>query len=268
LLKHKNNEKILEEITNKKNNYCCIYAYYEKDDSYKDNFIYFLENGILDNVDYYIVVNGISTINIPQKDNIFVFSRENKGFDFGAYSHVVNKLTKDYDNYFFLNTSVRGPYLLNKDKDWINYFLELFNKDVKIVGTSINIYMNNKFFHHSLDKIYSKNSPFTHVQSMFFCIDKEYYNYLKNINFFNELNNVDIIDTIAHKEIGLLQIALKNNWNINSILSKYKDIDYRTLKNDINHTSLHGDPYYKNAYFGGDIDEYEAIFYKNNRYKK
>jgi len=104
---------------------------------------------------------------------------------------------------------------------------------------------------------------------MFFCIDKEYFNYLNKINFFNEdeLNNSqNFTYIIAYKEIGLSQHAIINNWNINSILSKYKDIDYRLVDTDFNNTSKSGDPYYEKSYFGNDIDKYEVIFYKNNRY--
>jgi hypothetical protein len=117
-------------------------------------------------------------------------------------------------------------------------------------------------------KIYDKKTPFTHIQSMFFCIDKEYFNYLKNINFFNvkELNDAPNLGyIIVHKEMGLSQYALINNWNINCILSKYKDIDYRLVDRDFNNTSQNGDPYYEKSYFGNDIDKYEVIFYKNNR---
>jgi hypothetical protein len=264
--RYKNN-KLLENFLDD-NKYCCIYAYYEKDNLYKENFIYFLKNGILENVDYYIVINGECTVDIPQKENIIIYKRENKGYDFGAYSYVIKKLIKKYDYYFFLNTSVCGPYLKNNDKDWIYYFLDLFNNDIKIVGTSINIFTYNSFGGYDLTKLYNKKNPFTHIQSMFFCIDNEYFNYLNKINFFNEdeLNNSsDLRYIISHKEIGLSQYALMNNWNINSILSKYKDIDYRLVNKDFNHTSQNGDSYYKKSYFGEDIDKYEVIFYKNNR---
>jgi hypothetical protein len=103
---------------------------------------------------------------------------------------------------------------------------------------------------------------------MFFCIDKKYFDYLKTIHFFNEeeINNMaSITDVILHKEIGLSQHALKNNWNINCILDKYKNVDYINLKNDINPTSNSGDPYYENSYFGKTIDKYDVIFWKNNR---
>jgi len=246
---------------------CCLYSYYEKNELYKSNFLYFLDNGILDDVDYYIIINGICTIDIPIKNNIIIFQRENKGYDFGAYSYAL-KYIKEYDYYFFINTSVKGPYLKNNQKKWTEYFLELFNDDVKVVGTSINIFDLNKFGNYNLSKIYHKNKPFTHIQSMFFCIDKEYLNYLNKINFFNEyeLNNIQNINyIIVYKELGLSQYALNNNWNINSILDKYKNFDYRTIDNDFNNTSNYGDPYYKNAYFGETIDKYDVIFFKNNR---
>jgi hypothetical protein len=216
-------EKYENEISN--NKYCCIYAYYEKNYLYKDNFIYFLNNGILDNVDYYIVINGDYSVDIPDKSNIKIYKRENIGYDFGAYSYVVKKLQKKYNYYFFLNTSVKGPYLKDKNKAWIEYFIELFNKsdDIKLVGTSINIFTEDYYSNYDLTELYNKENPFPHVQSMFFCIDYEYFNHLMNIDFFNEeeMNNSKSLSyIIANKEIGLSQIALNNNWNKNYILSK------------------------------------------------
>ena len=269
LLKKYNRKKEHFNNNNSSNNICTLYAYYEKNDLYKDNFTYFLNNGILDNVDYYIIINGECTINIPERSNITLFKRENKGYDFGAYSYAIKNIKREYHYYFFINTSVSGPYLKDSNKPWISYFLELFNDDVKVVGTSINIFTSNTFgLKYDLSKLYNKSAPYSHVQSMFFCIDNEYYQHLKNINFFDEdnMNNAeDIQYIIVTKEIGLSQIALKEGWNINSILSKYKNLDYRVINEDINNTSRNGDPYYQKSYFGEDIDKYEAIFYKNNR---
>jgi len=266
----KRTKPILQEFFKPKTLSCsCLYTYYEKNDLYKNNFIYFLNNGILDEVDYYIIINGSCSIKIPNKKNIFVFKRENKGYDFGAFSYGIKKLYKKYDYYFFINTSVSGPYLKDNSKPWINYFLELFNNNVHLVGTSINIYSTNTFSKYDLTKLYNKDIPFTHIQSMFFCIDYEYFNYLNQINFFDEdeLNNVSNIGyIIAHKEIGLSQIAINNGWNINSILSKYRDLNYIDIKKDFNTTSHNGDPYYNNAYFGKTIDKYDAVFFKTNRF--
>jgi hypothetical protein len=247
------------------NKLCVIYNYYEKDELYKENFKYFLNNGILDNIDYYIIINGTCTVELPKSNNVFIYYRDNIGYDFGAYSYIIeNKLNKNYDYYFFLNTSVKGPYLKNKNKKWYEYFIELFNKNVHLVGTSINICTNEEICLY--DKEYNKKvNP--HVQSMFFCLDSKYFNELKNENFFNEkeINKMEFIKLIKEKEIKLSQIAIEKGYNINCILSKYTNIDYININQDINPSSGNGDPYFKNAYFNQTIDPYEVIFYKTNR---
>ena len=259
------NDNRIEKLTNNSNQICVIYNYYEKNEDYKENFVYFLENGILDDVDYYIIVNGESSVNIPQKDNMFVFFRENEGYDFGAYSYIVNnKLTKPYTYYFFINTSIKGPYLKNNSKKWYEYFTKLFVGNVHVVGTTINICSN-----HNAACIYKNNtknvSP--HVQSMFFAIDYQYFQELVNEDFFNEdkIIKMSFNDVIGEKEVGLSQKAIEKGYNINCILPKYRGLDYINMNEDINPTSNMGDPYYKGGYFGESIDPYDVIFYKTNR---
>jgi hypothetical protein len=258
-----NNNSIIEHLQNNNNTptkykYICLYAYYEKDDLYKNNLIYFLINGILENTDYYIIINGLCSVNIPERQNITIIKRENKGFDFGAWSYFINNyLFKKYKYYIFLNTSVRGPY--GNNKNWLDEFLKLFNNDeIKLVGTSINIWSDIK-----LKNIFKYEGPYTHVQSMFFILNNDGFEFLKNNKFFDEEEFLLLEDIIINKEIKMSQLILKNNWNINCILSKYKNYDYRKVTYNFNFTGE--DPYYENAYFGETIKKEEVIFYKNNR---
>jgi hypothetical protein len=99
-----------------KKKYICLYAYYEKNDDYKNNLDFFLNNGILDYVDYYFIINGNCSINIPEKDNIKIIYKQNTGYDFGAWSHALKKINDIYDYYIFINTSVIGPYLEKNGK--------------------------------------------------------------------------------------------------------------------------------------------------------
>jgi len=254
----------IEKLTNEYNKICVVYNYYEKNEDYKENFKYFLENGILEDVDYYIIINGDNSLEIPKKNNVFVFSRENKGFDFGAYSYIVNNhLTKPYDYYFFINTSVKGPYLRDERKKWYEYFTELFDDNVHLVGTSINI-CSHQFFCLSEN---NKKNVNPHVQSMFFAVDRKYFQELVDYNFFNEeeINKMTFADVVRNKEVGLSQKAIEKGYNINCILPKYKGLDYININTDINPNSLEGDPYHKGTYFGESVDPYDVVFYKNNR---
>jgi hypothetical protein len=253
------NLKNKEGMNNKK--LCVIYNYYEKDEKYKNNLLFFLDNGILDEVDYYFVINGDYSIKFPKKSNIKIYNRENKGYDFGAYSYVIDKL-KVYDYYFFMNTSVKGPFLKDESK-WYDKFLPLFNENVHLVGTSINICTLPTT---CIDPN-SEKAVNPHVQSMFFAIDQKYFNELKNEKFFNEneINNMTFAELIRKKEVGLSEIAIKKGYNINCILSKYKNLNYLSIDKDINPTSKDGDSYFKGKYFGETIDPYEVVFFKTNR---
>lgn len=270
-------EKIYNNNNNNKN--CCMYSYFEKNQQYKDNFQYFINNGMNENIDYYIIINGECSIDLENvfknMNNIIVIRRENIGFDFGSYCYVINNILKQkYDYYFFINTSVKGPYFNNKDNlednDWTKPFIRLFNNDsIKVVGTSINMHHpSNEGYKELLQKSYKQKNVYSHVQSMFFCIKHDYLDFLKSKDFFNckKINKMGFDDLIYLKEIGLSQIAIDNGWNINCILSKYKNIDYRIIDYDINETSNQGDPYFPNCYFSNTINPNEVIFFKNTRF--
>ena len=266
-----NKENILENFQTN-NKYVCIYAYYEKNEKYKQNLTYFLNNGgLLEHVDYYFVINGDSSVIFPEKNNIKIIKRENIGFDFGAWSHVLNNhIDKLYDYYIFINSSVIGPYLNENNKNWLDKFMELFNKpDVKMVGSTINIFESIHLFDSNLSDIYNHGPPYTHIQTMFFILDNDAIKYLETKHVFdeNKFNSItDIRKLITENEIALSQLILKNNWNINCIVPKYRDLDYRTLNHNIN-TSGSSDVVYPNSFFGRSLLPEEVVFYKSYRFE-
>lgn len=250
-------------VSNTGNTNVCLYAYYEKNELYKNNLLYFLENGLLDNIDYYFIINGKHTIEFPIQTNIKIIERENVGFDFGAYSYAITNIIKNkYDYYIFLNATVKGPYL-NNNKNWLDTFLELFTEKVKLVGTSICFTKDERVkTAFNIESIY-------YVQSMFFIINKELFEYLIINNFFNDekiLNKETILQNIViNKEIRLSHLTYKSGGNINCYLSKYRDLDFTKIKNDINPTSFNGDSYFPNRYWCSTIMPNDVIFYKNKR---
>lgn len=254
--------------------YVCMYAYYEKNDEYKNNLTHFLNNAIHDEIDYYIIINGSCTVEIPTRKNITIVRRENHGFDFGAWAHCIkNVLKKKYDYYIFLNSSVIGPIGVGSDgspPEWLQKFLDLFHDgpDIKLVGSTINVLMNT-WEEYSI----GTSPPYTHVQSMFFILNSEGFNFLLERGFFDDeetLNHTtDMKYMVYNKEIKMSQLILKNGWNINAILPKYRGKDYREITENFNPSSenpyrVSEDPPNKKNYFGEDIKPEEVIFYKTN----
>lgn len=241
----------------------CVYAYYEKNDVYKENLEYFLQKGgLLPFVEYYFVINGSSSVNLPNHNNIHVLHRENVGYDFGAWGAALYTFPeiRDSDYIFFMNTSVKGPY--TPHRDWTRPFLQLFNHpNTKLVGTSINI-SSSDFSASS----YGYKKVYPHVQSMFFVVDKDALEFLLARGLFNVDKTLPFEELIAEKEVGMSIMILNNKWNINCILPRYKNRDYMTISEDINPTSHSGDAYYENAYFGKSIQPSDVIFFKNTRF--
>lgn len=254
-----------------------IYSYYQKNDEYVKNFEFFLKFGIYPDIDYIFCINGREcSITIPNLPNIKIIERDNIGFDFGSYYDALKTIDINaYKYFFFINTSVRGPFLpdnIRSNIKWTQPFIELLKGDVKLVGTSINVLnfnnnTNNDFItqmsKHIIELGYKP--PFPHVQSQMFLLDNESLNYLLSENLFNYSIDNDFVKTIALREVLMSLLILKSGWNINCILEKYRNIDYRTIKDDINPTSATGDPYYPGAYFGNSIKPYDVIFIKTNR---
>lgn len=248
-----------------------IYCYYEKDGMYKDNLKFFLKNGIKNDIDYIFVINGHCTIPIPQLNNIKIIYRENSDYDFGAYSDAIKITNINYYKYFFfINTSVRGPFLPPYIKTcWTQSFIDLLQNDVKLVGTTINILDRDPMYSQEANVFKSLTGfeqPYTHVQTQMFAMDNECLSFLINRHFFNQEVETNFVNFIALREILMSQIILKNGWNIACLIPEYQNIDYRLQKKDINPSSRNGDPNYTSACFNRTIHPYEVIFIKNNRY--
>ncbi|PNH06387.1 hypothetical protein TSOC_007247 [Tetrabaena socialis] len=246
----------------------CLYAYYEKNEHYRQNFIFFLQHGILPHVRYCIIVNdSTTTVSLPELPNVTYLFRDNIGYDFGAWSHAIHSMADihEFDFYFFMNTSVVGP-ILHGATDWTRPFLALFDENTKLVGTSINIQKNLPPLTLYLREDKKHVSLMPHVQSMFFALDRDGFAFLYRSGFFaEEVTNKPFQEVIVTKEIGMSLRILDNGWNINCLLPPYRGLDYRTLTADINPTSYNGDPYYTGAYFGQNIQPEQVIFYKNTR---
>lgn len=233
----------------------CVFAYFEKDDTYRTNLQFFLTHGIHDGMDYVIVINGAMTRTmIPDRSNVRILWRRNTGYDFGAYQYALDHTEiEQYSHFLFVNSSVRGPFQKGS-LAWEHHFLDLLRGNIRLVGTTIN----------TLFDYDGKNGNHIHVQSMVFCMDRNTLVFLRPEIFSDKhLNTGRMWDVIVNKEIKMSQMILKRGWNLSCTARKFQGYDYRFLQKNIN--PPHSDPCYPGAYFGGDLDAYEIIFIKTNR---
>lgn len=255
------------------NSICLLFSLYAKDDLYREAIQLFLDNAIVEDVDFYIIVQGDCTVRIPQRENVFVFHRENKGYDFGSWSHALKQIKhRNYEYIFFANSSITGPYI----KDglaWYVPFLELLGPDVHLVGTSIDTCeiakcMGNKDVLHLMYYLFGEKRFFSYVQSMFFCLDREGLEYLQSFNFFDEdrFNSFREKDSvILMGEHAMSQYILNHGWNINALVQPYRGRDFRTLDENLNSDGSHL-PSCPGSYFRSCIKPKDVVFFKFNCY--
>ena len=225
---------------------------------YNDNVEYFIKKGIFkdDNIDFIFIIND-PKLKVDVPDYVKIINRENKGYDFGAWSEglLTDNLYLNYDYYIFANSSVVGPILPTYYKaKWTDIFLDGLTDTIKLYGCTINT--------HGID---SENPKLdSHVQSYVFCTDKIGINILINKEIFsltNQINNY--VDVVRNKEIRMSREIINSNYNIGSLLMHYKNIDFRNIdtKNLLNGNLTSGKNYYNNY-----IHPYEVIFIKEKYY--
>ena len=69
-----------------------LYHYFEKDQSYIDNFSHFFCFGYKPYLNYVVVVAGSYTVDLPKASNIEYLFTISENFDYGGYATAINTL--------------------------------------------------------------------------------------------------------------------------------------------------------------------------------
>ena len=204
-------------------------------------------------VDFLVVCNNIS-LRLYLPDYVKVIHRENRGYDFGAWSHGM--LTNpDYDYYICVNSSVDGPYLpVGFKGKWTDIYIDGL-KHVELFGSTINCCTGP----------WTKQFPYwsgPHVQSYIFSLSKDTLIYLSREGIFSlnidEMTS-DKIEVVFLKEIGMSKKIMDRGWDIGCLMNHYKDVDFK-----INNGKWLDDvmmPQYSNILWSKN----ELVFIKGNR---
>jgi hypothetical protein len=218
---------------------------------------HFINNAIFEdpNIDFVVISNNGTPPEYVQP-YVKVFVRQNIGFDFGGWSEALltNNLYENYDNFIFVNSSVMGPFIYRGIFfKWTDVYLNGLKDNVKLFGSTINTC-----------RFPGKEA---HVQSYIFSMSKVTLQYLINCEIFSTKNYPKTLhEAVINKEILMSRKIIDNGWNIGSLMSQYKDVDFtfrtkqlRDYKNpwldEIMQTQ------FRNVYW----NEYQLVFIKGNR---
>lgn len=245
-----------------------FYHYFEKDDCYIENFIHFLTFGYNHNHDYVIIVAGKYSIKFPELKNVKYLYVDNLNYDYGGYCEAINKfsLELNHEFYFFINSSVRGPFIPPYLKThWSLIFKEKMVNNVGLVGTTINNLDQQSHEGLVYKSRHGNAVNLAHIQSMMYVMKKDVMRLLLKSGFYSGKDVLSKVDVIADYEIRLSRVVLEHGYDIECLLPEYNNIDYNTTQNDKNPTSANGDPSFANSYYGRNPHPYEVIFTKTNR---
>jgi lipopolysaccharide biosynthesis protein len=224
---------------------------------YNDRVEHFIKNCIFynKNIDFIIISNNKNN-NYEAPDYVKKLFRDNIGFDFGGWSEalLINNLYKNYDNFIFLNSSVIGPFLPSDYKgNWTDIYVNGLQNNVKLFGSTIN----------TIDDPLNQS----HVQSYIFSMNKTTLEYLINCEIFSITNYAKTFnDAIWNKEVLMSRKIIENNWNIGSLLSYYKDVDFTfKYKKPLEYKIVFMNDIMYQEYKDKIWNIYEIVFIKGNR---
>lgn len=246
-----------------------LVAIYEKNQDYKSNILYFIDNGIKDDIDYLFILNNDITFEnqIPIKSNVSILKRQNDGYDFGGYCLGIQSLKhKQYDYYFFVNSSTIGPFIpsyISNSFDQI--FISKFVNNVHLVSPTIIILEKSSFLLNTNLLPHYQRKIYPICQTFMFVIDSIGFELLNKYNFFDYFYKNEFLKIGQEKECLLSMIMLHNNYNIACLMPEFKNINFVNLENTHYTYENNYNPIIENQLFGRTMHPYEVIFHKSNR---
>ena len=178
--------------------------------------------------------------------NAHYIQHENKCFDTGTFGWFLSSGMIDKSKYkyiIFLNSSVRGPFIVSyyDSPIWYTIFTRRLNDHIKLVGCTINC----------------ETAP--HVQSYLWAFNSDTFDFLlKNTSVFT--CHATKNDAINNAEIVASQMILKSGYGIDSLMRKYQGVDFRL--NVTEKCSNRMNPVFDKGSSGITLDPYEVVFVK------
>lgn len=230
-----------------------VYVYGKTHELAQENLEYFIYTAInsTHDADYYIILQQINNVTVDEKQlpilpsNAHYLQHENRCFDIGTVGLFLTTNIHDrtkYKYFIFLNSSIRGPFIVSYyDSDiWYTIFTRRLNDQIKLVGCTINC------------------EVFPHVQSYLWALDLQGLNLLLNDTTVLACYT-DIGGTIHRSEIGASRVIINAGFGIDCLMKKYQNVDFRVEEN--RRCNNITNPTYANV-DGLSLDPFEVVFVK------
>ena len=245
-----------------------FFHFFERNENYLKNLLHFLIFGVDENCDYAIAISGICSVNLPIIENVTYYYVENINGDFGGYYQVFKRVKNLflYKYYFFVNCSVRGPFLPPScDNKWWVIFEKNLSNDIGLVGTAINFLPTNNQQYKAYCGDYGGSSA-VHIQTTAYAMRYDVFSYLFDQEFYIQNEILDKENLISRYEIHLTQKVIEGGWGVKCILQEFNAVfKSNNCEKSINKTSRNGDMQFRSAYFGRTMHPYEIIFVQTDR---
>lgn len=247
-----------------KNKTAVVYLYCDRHSRSQQNFENFVATGLIHNVDFFVAGSktNLSTANYKRSNfkEIYVDDGEHEHQKISRFyrDHVKKS---DYQSVVVVSSTMSGPYSVQDSaQNWVQRFTDRLTRETHLVGSSIVIMPSD----HPLTTLQNENNAAvgmaTYVPTSAFALSREALDFLETKCFFDqEIPSCELSLQLFY-EMRMSNLLLKNGWNVSCLLSKYSDIDFRSVKKDPNPTSWYGDPRRENSYFGGNISKQESVF--------
>jgi hypothetical protein len=231
-----------------------VYVYGKSHALAEQNLAFFIRTAVRQShhADYYFILQQIDNKIFDETklpilpSNAHYVQHENKCFDIGTIGWFlsIGMIDKNRYKYFiFLNSSVRGPFIVSyyDSPVWYTIFTRRLNDHIKLVGCTINC----------------EYTP--HVQSYLWTLNLETLDFLlKNNTVFT--CHESMFGTISKAEIGASQILLDSGYGIDSLMTKYQGVDFRYNRSAKCVDKIN--PTFNKAANGITLDPYEVVFVK------
>eukprot|EP00892_Ulva_mutabilis_P001487 jgi/Ulvmu1/11339/UM074_0054.1 len=240
-----------------------LYAFSDADPEYYVNLRFFVKHGIpgCDSCEFIITVNKTPSelaAELPQlpANAKYVFHRKHC-FDWGTFGWVLKDIdVSAYSYFYFLNSTVRGPFLPQYLKGRL-HFTELMAAklvgNVKLVGSIISCATVAK--PGASGAVSVRRNP--HVQSHAVATDAVGLQLMMNDGrVFGCYSN--IMDALYYSELGASAVILDANYTLDSFMVRYQGVDWRNKNSwDCN---AEADPYQYALEDGVNLAPMELMF--------